>query len=118
MLGSALLRFATSRVGLLILLGATLFAWHKIDKTSAVREAVVGYVADVELAAAQREAAVLRQRAERLRLANENLRASLARAEKEADDAEAERARYLEQNPLPPDACGVGLDLLDLLRAE
>lgn len=113
---SLLVRFLTSRVGIVLVIAAALFAWHKIDKSSAVREAVVGYVADVELQAAETHAEILQARIARLEAANAALGASLAIAEQEARDAEAARLDYLERTPAPPADCTVSRDLLDLLR--
>ena len=109
-------RIATSRLGLLTLLCAGLLAWHQIDKGSAVREAVVWYVADVELTAAEAEARLLRAQIGRLKEASEALEDAILRAEQEAQDAETARLEYLAQNPSPPADCAVGPDLLDLLR--
>jgi hypothetical protein len=113
---SLILRFLTSRTGIVLVIAASLFAWHKIDKGSAVRDAVVRYVADVELQAAETEAELLRARIARLEAANTALNTSLAEAEQEAQDAEATRLEYLERTPAPPADCAVGPDLLDLLR--
>ncbi len=112
---TTILRLATSRLGLILILCAALFAWHKLDKGSAVRDAVVGYVADTELRAAEVHAEILRARINRLEAANAALGASLAEAEQEARDAEAARLDYLERTPAPPADCTVSRDLLDLL---
>lgn len=111
-----LVRFLTSRVGIVLVIAAALFAWHKIDKGSAVREAVVGYVADVELRAAETHAEILQARIARLEAANAALGASLEEVQQEARDAEAARLDYLERTPAPPADCTVSRDLLDLLR--
>lgn len=113
---TALVKFLTSRVGIVLAIGAGLFAWHTLDKGSAVRDAVVRYVADVEIQAAEAEAEILRARIERLKSANAALNASLEEAEQEARDAETARLEYLERTPAPPPGCTVGPDLLDLLR--
>ena len=47
-------RLLTGRTVLVLLIAMGLFSWHKVDKTSAVRRAVSGYVADVELTAKKR----------------------------------------------------------------
>lgn len=115
---TALVRLATSRLGLIVILCAALFAWHKIDKGSAVREAVVGYVARVELRAAEAEAESLRGRIERLRTANTALQESVEHAQQEARDAEITQRDYLSRTPEPPADCAVGPDLLRLLQPD
>jgi hypothetical protein len=115
---TTLVRLATSRLGLIVILCLALFTWHKIDKGSAVRDAVVRYVARVELQAAETEAQALRGRIERLETANAALRGSIAVAQQEARDAEAARLDYLGRTPAPPADCTVSPDLLDLLRGR
>ncbi|MEP2706521.1 MAG: hypothetical protein ABJQ71_05965 [Roseibium sp.] len=61
--------------------GGGLFLWHKIDKSSAVRHAVAGYIADVELAAVNAELALLKKANAALNEANEQHEADLALAE-------------------------------------
>lgn len=111
-LGS-ILRFLTSGPGLVLVIGLALFTWHKIDKSSAIREAVVGYVADVELEAAAEAEKVLRQRAARLEEANSALRAQREQDEKELADAQEALLTYVESTP---SGCAVSRDLLDRLR--
>lgn len=113
---SLALRVLTSRAGLLIGIAGALFAWHSIDKGSAVRAAVVGYVAETELRAASARADILEGRLVRLSAANALLLEQVERAEQEARDAEGAREKYLERNPVPPADCAVSPDLLDLLR--
>jgi len=61
--------------------GVALFAWHRFDKSSAVRQAVTSYVADVELAAAEAELATLKQRAAALEAANFSFQQQLTESE-------------------------------------
>lgn len=88
----AVLKFLTSRTGLFCLLVLVLFAWHSLDKGSAVRSAVTGYIADVELAAAEAELQQAKRMAKAAQNANRALQAALAVAEaqKAASDRELE----------------------------
>ncbi len=90
-----LLRFFTSRTGILVLIGFALFAWHKIDKTSAVRLAVTGYVADVELSAKNAELAELKRRSAVFASANRNLLSQVAEADADAEAANQELEHYV-----------------------
>lgn len=117
MLGSALLKFATSRLGIAMIVVGGLFAWHQLDKTSAVRKAVIGYVADVELAAAEAEAAALQEARAKLAAANRKFAERADRAEEEAADAERRFQDYVATSPLPP-GCSVPPDFLDLLQSN
>lgn len=77
--------FWTSRTGAILTaflaVGAALFTWHKLDKSSAVRQAVSSYVADVELSAAEAELAVLKRRAAALETANFSFQQQLTESE-------------------------------------
>jgi len=54
----------TSVISALVIVALALFAWHKLDKRSAVREAVIEYVAQTELSAARAQIAEANRRAE------------------------------------------------------
>jgi len=116
-MGRFFLKAATSRVGIVVMVFAALLAWHKLDKSSAAREAVVEYVADVELAAAEAERENLQDRLERAREANDALQARITESEKEASDAEAEIRRYIKATDAP-DGCRADPGLLERLRAN
>lgn len=105
-------RFFTSGPGLILVIGLALFTWHKLDKSSAVREAVVSYVADAELAAAEAEQRVLQERAENLEAANAVLRFQTERDERKLADAQKALLEYVESNP---SGCTVSDDLTDRL---
>lgn len=107
------LRFFTSGPGLVLLIALALFTWHRLDRSSAVREAVVGYVAGVELAAKEAEARVLRQRAANLQAANRELQDQIEQDERETADVQDALREYVESNP---SGCVVSPDLLDRLR--
>lgn len=111
------MKFLTSPFGVVLLASLALFTWHHLDKRSAVREAVIGYVADVELAAAEAEADKLRRTLSRLQSANENLTVRIEAAEKETADAQDRIAEFVQENPAQP-GCFVSPEFLDLLRAN
>lgn len=54
----------TSVISALVIVALALFTWHKLDKRSAVREAVMEYVAQTELSAARAQIAEANRRAE------------------------------------------------------
>ncbi len=115
--GPFLWKLATSRAGIVVIIFAALFAWHKMDKSSAVRNAVVGYIASVELEAAKTRNATLLVRAERAEAATLLLQQAVADAELEQRNVEAEFEAFranttLDGGPL------VTRELLDILRAN
>lgn len=77
--------FWKSRTGAILIaflaVGAALFIWHKLDKSSAVRQAVTSIVADVELSAAEAELAALKRRAAALEAANFSFQRQLTESE-------------------------------------
>jgi chromosome segregation ATPase len=87
-------RIVTSRAGIVVLIGLALFTWHTFDKGSAVRRAVSGYVAKVELETLRAELDELRRRRAAVRLANQDLQTKVQEAEAEADAAVQELERY------------------------
>ena len=107
------LKLATSRMGLFAIAGLALFTWHTLDKGSAVRKAVAGYVADVELAAANAELEVLRQREAALRQANFTFQMRLTESEALATRQTMEIESYESR---VADVCVVDDDLIDQLH--
>ena len=88
---------ASASISTLVIVAVALFGWHKIDKTSAVRRAVAGYVADVELATmraqieeANRRAAVAGEARERLEERLQVLEGTADRRAREIEQYEAE----------------------------
>lgn len=108
-----LFRLLTSRAGIVIMIAAALFTWHKLDKSSAVRRAVTSYVADVELAAKNAELAELKRRSAVFASANRNLLDQVARANADADAANQELEHYVST---VADDCAVDGTLLERLR--
>ncbi len=106
-------RFLASRAGLVVLIATVLFSWHKVDKTSAVRRAVAGYVADVELAAKNAELAEIKRRSTVFASANKTLLDQIARANAVADAANQELEHYVST---VSDDCAVDADLSKRLR--
>jgi hypothetical protein len=106
-------RVATSRAGILVIAGLGLFAWHKLDKGSAVRQAVTGYVAKVELETLRAERDELRRRRAAVRLANQDLQSKIRAAEAEADAAAWELEHY---ETTVDDNCRVDGAVLERLR--
>ncbi|MEP3049395.1 MAG: hypothetical protein ABJL55_16225 [Roseibium sp.] len=74
-----------SRTGAILIavavLGGGLFLWHKIDKSSAVRRAVISFVAKVELQAAEEELKALKARNVALTYANNSFSRRMSAAE-------------------------------------
>ncbi|KZM49055.1 hypothetical protein [Labrenzia sp. OB1] len=77
--------FWKSRTGAILTafaaVGLALFTWHTFDKSSAVRAVVSSFVADVELAAAEAELAVLKRRTAALETANFSFQQQLTESE-------------------------------------
>lgn len=94
MIAGLLWRVATSRIGILALVAMGIFAWHKLDRWSAVRQAVSGYVAQVELESLRAERDELRRRQAAVRLANRDLQSKIRDAEAQADAAAQELEHY------------------------
>lgn len=106
-------RLLTSRAAIPVLIATVLFSWHEVDKTSAVRRAVAGYVADVELAAKNAELAELKRRSAVFASANKSLLDQVARANADADAANQELEHYVST---VADDCAVDGALLERLR--
>ncbi|MBO9418494.1 hypothetical protein J7481_03220 [Labrenzia sp. R4_2] len=93
------------------LLVGSLYTWHWLDKSSAVRKAVVGYVAKVELAASRAELKVLKDRAAALEAANFQFQRQL----QEAEALQTRQALELDTYESTVDAV-VGPALIERLR--
>ena len=107
----------TSAITVVVLVFAALFTWHKIDKGSAVRDAVVRYVADTELKTAREAIKEAERRARVAEEAGERLEEKLQAAEGEAIRMSEEIERYAEETDVPADG-RVGADLLGRLHAR
>ena len=112
-----LIKLLLSRGGIIVMIALALFSWHRLDKGSAVRQAVTRYVADVELQAAG---------AERDQLSHKLLVANTATARLEEKVAASEGENLLLENELkewelqhesPIDGT-VGADLFGQLRSQ
>lgn len=110
-----ILPFLKSRAGMLVMLSLALFSWHKIDKSSAVRKAVVAYVADVELSAQRRSLEIADIRIAALKKANGKLALDIGELTRDAQ-ANTERASALINGYSPIEGCVVGSNLIGLLR--
>lgn len=84
----------TSVISALVIVALALFAWHKLDKRSAVREAVMEYVAANELRVARSQIAEANRRAAVAEEATRTLSASLEKIEAEATGFQSEIERY------------------------
>ena len=116
MIGAAawILQSRTARTVLTIaaVLGG-LFIWHKVDKTSAVRRAVVEYVAKVELTAARVQLEELKRRQDVTDGARRFLQTEIEKANAEAEAAAQELEHYVST---VEDSCIVQPGLIDRLR--
>lgn len=83
-------RTATSRIGIVVLIALALFAWHTLDKHSAVRRAVAEYVAGAELEAARAEADYERRQRRAAEQAKNEARKRAVLATRMAEDRAAE----------------------------
>ncbi len=92
-----------------------LLAWHKLDKGSAVRQAVVGYVARVELTSARVELAEIRRRQAVADAARRHLQSQIERAEAQAEAAAEELEHYVSQ---VDEGCIVQPGLVERLRND
>jgi putative IMPACT (imprinted ancient) family translation regulator len=107
----------TSAITAVVVIGLALFGWHKLDKSSAVRAAVMEYVADVELTAARAQIAEANRRAAIADEAAQRLDEKVQAAEGEAMRFEAEIEAYEQQTTVSPDG-RVSDDLFDRLRGN
>ena len=93
------------------------FTWHALDKGSAVRRAVIEYVAHTELAVATAEKRELQRRVAVYRRTNSTLNKQLDQADADNATAQQEIADYVEANKNVP-SLRVGDDLFSRLRAK
>lgn len=107
-------RYIVAGLAVLGTLG-TLWLWHVLDKSSAVKTALVKYVAAVELAQVEGELKELKRRKAVTEKANASLRIKAAETEAQADKFEEELKRYAEVNAVNPD-CVVDDTFLDSLQ--
>jgi hypothetical protein len=98
-----------------VIIVAALFTWHKIDKGSAVRKAIIGYVADVELSAERAENERLASILARERSANTKLQQQIDAAETTAASARERIRNYEEENPSPV-GCRADAAFIERLR--
>lgn len=112
-MGALFWRIATSRIGILVIAALVVFTWHKIDKGSAVRQAVTGYVAKVELETLRAERDELRRKRAAVSLANQTLQSKIEQAEADADAARVELQDYVST---VDDSCRVDDPLAGRLR--
>lgn len=110
-------RVLFSRAGLIAMIVLVLWAWHRIDKGSAVRDAVTRYVADVEIEALEAENERLRAITQATEEANRKLREGILSADAARRAADNRIETYETETP-PPADCAVSGDLLDILRGN
>ena len=89
------------------------FIWHQVDKSSAVRKAVVEYVADVELTAARVQLEELKRRKVVTDRANRRFLSLIEQANVEAEAASQELEHYVST---VKDSCIVQPGLFERLR--
>lgn len=108
---------ATTGITCMVLLIGAAFAWHWFDKSSAVRQAVVGYVAQAELDAATAQINEANRRAQVAEEAADLLLIRVRDAEAASLQYEQEIESYVSENQIHP-SCVVGQPILDLLRGK
>lgn len=107
----------TSVISALVIVALALFAWHKMDKRSAVREAVMEYVAQTELFAARAQIAEANRRAAVAAEAVEQLEERVQVARGEAQRLAVEIEQYEAENDIPISG-RVEPDLFNRLRGN
>lgn len=107
----------TSVISSVLIIAAALFAWHTLDKGSALRAAVSEYVAKVELETARSEIEEMKRRAIVAEEANMRLNERVQAAQGEVIRAEREMQAYEAENSIPKSGL-VEPDLFDLLRGN
>ncbi|WP_298963824.1 hypothetical protein [uncultured Roseibium sp.] len=105
-------RTACSALAIAAVLGG-IFIWHLVDKSSAVRKAVVEYVADVELTEARARLAELKRRKVVTDRANRRFLSLIEQANAEAEAASQELEHYVST---VEDSCIVQPGLFERLR--
>ena len=92
---------ATSVISGVVIVAVSLFAWHKLDKSSAVRSAVSEYVAATEITALRAQIAEANRRAAIAREAADRLQERVQAAQGEALRLAAEIEQYEAENDIP-----------------
>ncbi|POF29588.1 hypothetical protein [Roseibium marinum] len=105
-------RAACSVLAVAAVLGG-FFVWHKVDRSGAVRRAVVEYVAKVELASSRAELEELKRRHAVAAGAAMRLQTEIEKAFAEAEAAEQELEHYVST---VEDSCVVEPGLVERLR--
>jgi hypothetical protein len=105
-------RTACAALAIAAVLGG-FFVWHKVDKSSAVRRAVVEYVAEAELTAARVQLEELKRRKVVTDRANRRFLSLFDQANAEAEAAAQELEHYVST---VEDDCTVQRGLFDRLR--
>lgn len=107
----------TSVISALVIVAGVLFTWHKVDKGSAVRRAVMEYVADTELKVERARIAEIERRARIAVEAADQLRERTSAIEGELSALNGEIEAYEAETEIP--ASGrVGSDLVVRLRGN
>ncbi|ERP93616.1 hypothetical protein Q669_01870 [Labrenzia sp. C1B10] len=107
-------RTACAALAIAAVLGG-FFVWHKVDKSSAVRQAVVEYVADAELTAARVQLEELKRRKVVTERANRRFLSLIDQANAEAEAAAKELEHYVST---VGDGCTLQPDLFERLRNQ
>ncbi len=94
----------TSVISAFIIAALALFTWHQIDKRSAVRQAVIEYVADTEIKVLQDQIKEANRRAAIASEAQARLEERLQVAEGEARRIAREIEQYEAENEINPDS--------------
>jgi hypothetical protein len=105
-------RVACSVIAIAAVLGG-LFVWHWVDKSSAVRRAVVEYVAKAELTSARVQLEELKRRKVVSDQANRRIQSEIEQATAEAEAVAQELEHYVST---VEDSCVLQPDLIDRLR--
>lgn len=107
----------TSVITAVVVIALALFSWHKFDKSSAVRAAVMKYVADVELTSARAQIVEANRRARIATEANTSLDQKVQAAQGDELRYGMEVEAYEHQTTVSAD-CRVGDDLFGRLRGN
>lgn len=107
----------TSAISGVLIVAGLLFAWHTLDKNSAVRQAVDQYVAEAEITSLRAQIAEANRRAAVAEDATERLEEQAQVARGEAIRLAAEIEQYEAANDIPSSG-RVEPDLFDRLRGN
>lgn len=105
-------RAACSALAIAAVLGG-LFIWYQVDKSSAVRKAIVAYVAEAELTAARVQLEELKRRKVVTDRANRRFLSLIEQANVEVEAASQELEHYVST---VEDSCVVQPDIIERLR--